>query len=427
MNLKRFFLLAIPGGLVLLVAASLLVPSIRERITYRLDEWSIRLQYALKPPEKQVFLPQTTPDANAQAALTPTPTAEPSATPTHPPELPTPTPTLTATPLPPQASVNGVPYVDQKGLWNYCAPANLTMALKFWGWTGERTDVGQWVKPFEKDKNVMPYELADYVTSQTNLGVVYRSGGSLELLKRFISAGFPVLIEKGAYLHDLTGKISWMGHYAVVDGYDDATGLFNTQDSYLEPNLKVEYSALEHNWRAFNFVYLIIYPREREAEVLALLGDSADEVKALQGAAQLASEEIFASEGVDLFFAWYNRGTSLVGLQDFAGAAAAYDEAFKVYAALPEKDRPWRMVWYQTGPYFAYYYAGRYTDVINLATQTLDAASEPYLEESYYWRGLARIAVGDQPGAVEDLRKSLEYHPQFAPSLAALTDLGVSP
>ena len=80
--------------------------------------------------------------------------------------------------------------------------------------------------------------------------------------------------------------------------------------------------------------------------------------------------------------------------KDYTRAAAAYDAAFANYAQIPEKTRPWRMMWYQTGPYFAYYYTGRYQDVINLATQTLDAMSEPILEESFYWRARASFSSG---------------------------------
>jgi tetratricopeptide (TPR) repeat protein len=85
------------------------------------------------------------------------------------------------------------------------------------------------------------------------------------------------------------------------------------------------------------------------------------------------------------------------------------------------------MLWYQTGPYFAYYYTGRYGDVISLATLTLDAMDEAVLEESYYWRGLAREALGDVAGAIEDYRASVETHPDFGPGADALDRLGVAP
>lgn len=160
---------------------------------------------------------------------------------------------------------------------------------------------------------------------------------------------------------------------------------------------------------------------------MRLLGPLADETNAFQAALDSASAQIYTTEGNDQFFSWFNRGTSLVNLQDYSGAAEAYDQAFRVYAQLPEGKRPWRMVWYQTGPYFAYYYAGRYADVEALASQTIDGASEPYLEESWYWRARAREMMGDQEGAIEDLRQSLVYHPNFGPSVAALEDLGVTP
>jgi tetratricopeptide (TPR) repeat protein len=82
--------------------------------------------------------------------------------------------------------------------------------------------------------------------------------------------------------------------------------------------------------------------------------------------------------------------------------------------------RPWRMMWYQTSPYFAYYYTGRYFDIITLADQTLDSMTEPILEESFYWRGLAKEALGDIPGAIEDLQTSVNLNPNFGPGIGQL-------
>jgi len=84
------------------------------------------------------------------------------------------------------------------------------------------------------------------------------------------------------------------------------------------------------------------------------------------------------------------------------------------------------MLWYQSGPHWAYFYTSRYQDVIGLATGALEAMSEPVLEESYYWRALARESIGDIPGAIEDLQASLKYHPGFEPGLTQLQRLGSS-
>jgi tetratricopeptide (TPR) repeat protein len=298
------------------------------------------------------------------------------------------------------------------------------MALSFWGWEGNQQPIAAFTKPNSRDKNVMPYELTDFVEERTKLMALSRVGGDIELLKRLIAAGFPVIVEKGFEGPDFEG---WMGHYALTTGYSDSDQRFTLQDSYYGPDQGMTYDDLESYWRAFNFAYLVIYPPERTGEVQTILGSHMDEEDNYRFAAQTASNEIYALTGRDQFFAWFNRGTNLVRLQDYAGAAAAYDEAFALYPTIPEKERPWRMMWYQTGPYWAYYYTGRYQDVVNLASTTLDAMSEPVLEESYYWRARALQAIGDSEGAVNDLRSSLEYHPGFEPSLTQLEHLTETP
>ena len=228
------------------------------------------------------------------------------------------------------------------------------------------------------------------------------------------------MVEKG-----IDGQDGWLGHYVVISGFDDNRQTFTLQDSLRGPNLPVSYQLFESQWRSFNYTFLVIYSANRETEVMELLGIHANETANYQNAAQKASAEIYALTGRGQYFAWFNRGTNLMRLQDFVGAAAAYDQAFGLYPSLPANERPWRMLWYQTGPYFAYFYSGRYYDVINLATTTLDAMSEPVLEESYYWRALAKEALGDLDGAIKDFRLSLEHHPGFGPSLEQLRRLGV--
>ncbi len=417
---KRKIFTYLTLGLMFLTIIVLVTP-LRDKLAWRVEALRVRLQYMFNPPEEAVFVPQ---EGN-QPTLPPTSTPEAAITP--PQAVFTATPAMTPTPLPDRVELKGVHYFDQHGLWNYCAPSNLAMALSYWGWKGDRTDVGPVVKPFEKDKNVMLYELADYVRNHTDLKVAERSGGTLELLKSLIASGFPVLIEKGTYIRETTtGKVSWMGHYNVVTGYDDAERIFIVQDSYYTPDYKIQYATLQNEWRGFNYIFLVVYPAEQEQKLMAVLGDYADEKKSNQIAADIASQEIYTLSDADQFFAWFNRGTSLVSLQDYFGAAEAYDEAFKLNISLDKDTRPWRITWYQTGPYYAYYYSGRYQDVVNLTTNTLESAAEPYLEENYVWRARANIALGKTGDAVADLCQSLEYHPDFTPSVEALQSLGVA-
>jgi hypothetical protein len=415
-----------------LLVAAYYLPPIHSRLSWRVDQAILRVKYAINPPDEVVFVPgQALSKPAVRTIHRPTATLEAGVSLTRDAPLgttPTPRPTQIPTPLPPGVSLAGVRYEDQHGRWNYCAPANLSMALSYWDWEGDRDVVGPVIKPDPKDKNVMPYEMVEYVVNNTSLLALERVGGDLETLKRFLAAGFPVLIERAAYFHDLEGVVSWMGHYQVVTGYDDAEGIFITQDSFTKPDDKISYADMETYWRGFNNTYVLIFPPEKEADVLALLGADADETANYQRSAQKASEEIYSQSGIDQYYAWYNRGTNLAALKDFAGAAQAYDNAFGVYPSIPVEKRPWRMLWYQTGPYAAYYYSGRYWDVISLADTTLSTLqSEPNLEETYYWRGMARLALGDSSGAVDDFRTSLSYHPGFIPPTYQLNQLGLAP
>ena len=145
---------------------------------------------------------------------------------------------------------------------------------------------------------------------------------------------------------------------------------------------------------------------------------------------QVAEAETGTLSGIDRFFAWFNMGTSHVARQEYVDAAAAYDNAFQLYAGLGGTDatRPYRMMWYQTGPYWAYYYSARYADVINLANTTLkDTIASPDLEESLLWRGRAYYMAGQTPDAVSDYRAALKIHPNWDPAMQGLKDLGYQP
>ncbi len=434
--------------LVVLVAGVVLgIPQLREKAFSLVDEVRIQVRAALFPVTEQAFVPEGVklPTVTLAAidlpesTFTPIPaTRTTTSTPLTP--QPTFTPTLTPTALPSTVSLTGVKWETQNGAWNYCGPTNLAMLLSYWGWKGDKFDTGHYLKPFDYDYNVMPYEMLNYIADKTNFGAVVRMGGTIELLKSLIANGFPVLVEKGVVFPETaTHQLGWMGHYAVLTGFDDGKSQFITQDSYIQADYPISYDELVKEWRAFNYVFLVAYPQDKKDKLFTTLGDYSDEVKAYRIAYQRASEDAVKLTGNDQYFAWFDRGTSQVNLQDYAGAADSYDEAFTLYPSLPENTRPWRMMWYQTGPYFAYYYSGRYQDVVNLATNTLDfiqsraerlgITNQPqvgqFIEETWYWRGMARLVIGDRQGAIDDLKMALKYHPGFVPAVDELNKMGV--
>jgi hypothetical protein len=432
----------IPIALLILIGLYY-VPPIHSRLAWRLDSLRTQIKYMVKPPDEAVFRPTEQAQVNLavtkmiqtlQATLTPDAA---SAASTAPPG-PTLQPTITTTPLPATVMLEGIKYEHQHGRLNYCGPANFSMALTYWGWTGNRDVIGKAVKPSDKDKNVMPYELQDYIIDNVpGMTSLVRYGGDVDMLKRMVSAGFPVVVEKGIYETDVNGKYGWMGHYAFVTGYDDTSGEIIYQDTYQPdpkknpgPNRHIKYSTFSEGWRAFDFVFVVVYPVDKESQVLSLLGPYADDQWASQHALTVAQAETQTLADIDRFFAWFNVGTSHIALLQYADAAIAYDYAFNVYADLDVNDsvRPYRMMWYQTGPYKAYYYTNRFADVINLADTTLDETiAEPVLEESLYWRGRAYYMAGKTDLAVKDYRAALNVHSKWIPATQALQDLGMQP
>ena len=411
-------------GLCLLSNLIYNLPPVHDRLAWRLDNLRVQVRRFLNPPEEVVFVPQEQVDAIVQGTLTAmaqtsTATSLPVQT-----ETPVPLPSPTLAPLPPSASLSGIRHEYQQ--FNNCAPASLSMVLSYWGWAGSQYETRAYLRPSfaVDDKNVNPFEIVDYVEKNTAYDALWRVGGDLETLKRLLAAGFPLLIEKGLDPHD----DAWLGHYQILSAYDDAARQFLVYDSYEGPPeaYGVSYDVIGQFWRHFNYNYVVVYPPERAAEVQAILGADSDARLNYQNAAELALTEANSLSGREQFFAWFNRGTNLVYLQDYAGAAQAYDTAFTLYAALPQEERPWRLLWYQDGPYNAYYHTGRYQDVINLAHSTLVNVDKPVLEETYYWRGMAKEALGDRAGAIEDLTRAFTLNPNSTPAGSELQAISSS-
>ncbi|MDO9545475.1 MAG: C39 family peptidase [Pelolinea sp.] len=426
---KRFFIIVTLLSVATIISYALILsPTFQEKIGWRLNSWIIRARVWLNPPQEVVFSsePIGTPDPDAL----PSPNVDSEQTGEDAP-IEILRPTATFAPIPETFELVRGEYFSQHNRWNYCGPANIAMQLSMWGWEGTHDDAARAIKPYKLDKNVMPYEMAAFADQQPGLGALVRVGGNLDTLKRLIAAGYPVVVEKGPQFRDISFHITWMGHYQLFNGYNDREEFFIAQDSYIQADYEQPYETLISEWRSFNYTYLVVFPETQKNDVLNLIGDNADVNQNYKNALKKAQDEIYQLTDVDRFFAIFNYGTNLVNLRDYEGAADAYDQAFALYDDLPEGiSVPYRILWYQTGPFFAYYYTGRYTDVIKLATENsieMVRDDEPALEESYYWRGMAKIAVGDKQGGVEDFSTCLEYHPGFDSCIEELNKQGVYP
>lgn len=373
-----------------------------------------RIYYRLNPPTQNEFGPsqQGTISADVFATLTamaPTATVQQEETndqPTQQTAVATEVlePTSTPIPVPASFALEGMGLEYQT--MNNCGPANLSMNLTYWGWTTNQHITEEALKTHKDDRNVMLQEMLDFTQTDTNLKGQVRYGGDIEVVKRLLSGGFPVLLERG----HTDEEDGWMGHYSIITAYDDNTQTVQIPDTLLGM-MNLTYTELEHDWWHFDGIYLVVYPSEREQEVLSLLGEDADPSKNLQNTLAKVEARIQQVSGQDLFFALYSKGSVLVEMGDYLGAAQAYDQAFTVYNQLDFGLRPWRITWYQVGPYLAYYSSGRYQDVFNLADQTITNTSFPSLPETWYWGGQAALMLTDKDTAADYFRKALEFYP----------------
>jgi tetratricopeptide (TPR) repeat protein len=360
-------------------------------------------------PGERAALKDAQPAAAAIATVTRTP--QPTAPPTR--QAATPAPVAQAAPEA-TLQLSGMAHFWQT--WNNCGPATLAMDLSYFGVKLGQDKVAAVLRPYKDDKNVNPWEMAEFARSQ-GLRAVARVNGDTDRLRALLQAGVPVLIETWYEPKPKDG----MGHYRLLVGYDDAAREWIAYDSYDSHGIKKDqpyagirmpYDQLEALWRVFNRTYIPVYDEARAAAVEAIIGPDLDDTAMWQRSLRSAEDAVHADE--QDAFAWFNAGSSLAALGDYERAAEAFDQARRIRL-------PWRMLWYQFAPFRAYYEVGRYDEVIALADATLKTGKS--LEEVYYWKGMAQKANGDPGSAANSWRAALQFNPNFTDASAALAAL----
>jgi tetratricopeptide (TPR) repeat protein len=371
-----------------------------------------------EPLETEEVAPTAEGDAAAaEVAVVPSPTAIP----------PTPIPTATLlpqpTPIPAAETVNtsgsslprppvnarnfGFQYVQQT--WNNCGPANVTMSLSYYGWQEDQTYAQNYLRGNREDKNVSPHEIVNFVNDQTGVRAAYRIGGDMDTLKRLIAAGFPLMVELG---YAPEGN-DWLGHYQTVVGYDDSIGSLYVMDSYIPSDLglPVTYSEFDRDWQQFTRTFIVFYPREREGEVMQLLGPLADTEDAYRVALETAQREV--RENPQNGYALFNLGRAHTRLGNYEAASAAFDRA-RLH------NLPWRMSWYQFEPFEAYFETGRYGDVLALVDSNIATLGGGFVEETFYWQGRVFEVQGDNAAAASAFRRAIQQNGRYTAARNAL-------
>jgi tetratricopeptide (TPR) repeat protein len=408
LTLVKFGLIII----VLLVVGVLLyqVPAINIRLNWRVDVAITYIRNVINPVGQM-----PTPLPQPAAAVTPFPSQTPTNQPAEQPLItPSPGPTSTRTPTPtalPQSINLGSPSWE-KQTPNNCGPATLSLYLRSHNWEGNQADISDLLKPETGDRNVNVEELIYYVRTQAGwLNAEYRVGGDIELLKRFLAAGLPVMIEEGDLLDEQywPNDDRWAGHYLLLSGYDETTQTFIAQDTFRGPDRTVPYQSVAESWQAFNYVYLLVYRTDQTELVKSILGEDWDPDINRQKALELAQAQTI--QDPNNAYAWFNLGSNQVYFERYHEASQAYDTARQV--GLPQ-----RMLRYQFGPFFAYFFSGRNDDLLALTKYALQRT--PNSEETLLWRGWGRYRAGETSRAMDDFQAALEENPFYQDAKYAL-------
>lgn len=316
--------------------------------------------------------------------------------------------------IPDAARIDGLMMVWQD--FNRCSAAALTIQLShFDEFNGDYTAVIRRLNPGSEDVSVRIEEMVS-VAEEYGLKGIVRRGGTVDLLKRLVAAGFPVLIEN-SYYEGSNGFRDWMSHNRVLIGYDEATQEFIFMDSLLgkgEDNLGIRktYDDIDERWRAFNRDYLVIYRPDDEAALQAVMGEQWDSAYNAQWTLEQAQADL--DNGLNDSFTHHNLGWAQFQLGQYEEAAASFDTAIA-------KGLPWRFFWYEYAALEAYLQVGRYDDVIAIVRKTV--ADAPGIEEMYYYIALAYEGQGNTERALANLNAALYRNRYFTEALVQLNRL----
>jgi tetratricopeptide (TPR) repeat protein len=298
--------------------------------------------------------------------------------------------------------------------WNNQGPANLVQVLHHFGWTGTQAQVASVLKPNPDDKYVTVPEMVEYVNTQTQFAATSRIIGTDKLLRKLIAADFGVIVAVGYEIPD----VGWFGHYLTVTGYDEAKQEFYVLDTYAgdgtdHKGIIYDHKSLDKSWMQFNRAYIVIYQKERETELLKLLGVDSYIAGNYRRAAIIAQRDAVHLYP-DSFFPWLNLCEVSLhyhpDMNSFTNCNMATTGTFN-----------YRVLQYRQELLEANYRIGDYSRVIVLANNALNFTKD--VEELYYWRGIAYAEKDQISNAIEDLDTAVRLNPNFKKAQEALKQL----
>jgi hypothetical protein len=317
--------------------------------------------------------------------------------------------TTSTQPLPTQALLNNGYYVHQT--FNNCGEAAYSMALSFYGVHMGQQALADILRPDNNttgagdDKSTTPDEIATQAATY-GLAAYFRPDGNIDLLKRFVAAGFPVMTRT------LLNTSEDYAHYRVVIGYDDTSSTIIDEDGIQGNHAAFSYDDFMTLWKPFNYEYIVFAAPGQQAEVEAILGADSDAAAAWRGAAEAATTALAANPTdtvaeFDLSVADYYIGDYRASTQAFKSAESTLSP---------------HALWYQIEPIASYYETGNYSEVFSLAQQIIAAGNAAY-PELYVIEGESYLKQNNATSAKQAFQTALMYNKNLSSAQTALAAL----
>lgn len=322
---------------------------------------------------------------------------------------PTATPSPTPHPIPPSVILQSDYQIFQS--FNNCGPAALSMALRYYGINKSQEELGQALRPWQNaagdndDKSVSLAEMGEKAR-EFGFTVYDRPNGSVDIMKRFIAAGMPVVTS--TWLHP--GED--IGHYRVVNGYDDTTGELIQQDSMEGRDIRYSYDVFNELWKNNNFEYMVMVPSDKEEIAAQIMGEDEDEQKAWRRALATAQTQL-AADPNDVY-AGFNASIAYFHLNDYAASVKEFERV--------EPKLTMRTLWYQIEPIRAYYELGNYDRVLAITDGILNNQNRAF-SELYIIRGNIYKKQGNTEASRAEYEKAVMYNVNLKEAQAALAAL----
>jgi len=295
--------------------------------------------------------------------------------------------------------------------FNNCGPATLSMILNFYRKPVGQDILGAEMRPYQiangdnDDKSIFADEFVTYA-QKNGFESLHRPNGTLETLKKFTANDIPVVVR--TWLNPAED----IGHFRIVRGYDETRGVVIQDDSYQGANLEYSYSDFNTMWEPFNYGYILVYPKDKEDIVHAILEDEINEKIAWENA--LIRAQVEKAKNSTNIYAPFNIAVAQYHLGRFQESVASYEEI--------ESSLPSRMLWYQPDPIFAYGKTGNSERVMSLTDRILNNNNRAF-SELYQVRGESLLAQGDKVGARAEFEKAIIYNKNFEKAKVSLSQL----